>query len=82
MKYPIIPASLLAAALVVTGCEQEGPLERAGEDLDDAMEEMAEGLERNEGPVERAGERVDDAVEEMGERLERAGENIQGATSR
>lgn len=74
-------ALTLGALLALTGCEQEGPLERAGEDLDEAMEEMAEGLERNEGPAERAGERIDEAMEEMGERMERAGEEIQAGTS-
>lgn len=44
-------------AVVITGCEQEGPAEEAGEKIDNAMEDTGEA-------IEDAGENVQDAAEE------------------
>lgn len=42
-----LSAALLAGALMVTlsACEQDGPLEDAGEEIDDAAEDAGEGIE-------------------------------------
>jgi len=42
MKYI---ALLLIAFALLTGCEQQGPLEEAGESMDDAAEEMGDAVE-------------------------------------
>jgi hypothetical protein len=55
------------ALMAATGCEQEGPAERAGAKLDEAMED---GRNNIEDAVERAG----DAVEEAGDKIENASE--------
>lgn len=73
-------ASFSLAILLLSGCEREGPAERAGEQMDEA----AEGTRRvvpGEGPVERAGKEVDDAVEAAGDKIEDAGDKIERETN-
>ena len=43
----IIVAALFAGILMITqtGCEQEGPLEEAGEEVDDKIEETGDAIE-------------------------------------
>ncbi len=36
---------VLLFAFCLAACEQEGPAERAGEEMDEAVEETAEGIE-------------------------------------
>ncbi len=47
-----------AFVLVLVGCEKQGPLERVGEEVDEAVEDV-----RNGG--ETVGNKVDDAVDEV-----------------
>jgi hypothetical protein len=61
IRATMIATSLLAA-LLLAGCEREGPMERAGEQIDESAAE--------------AGEKVDEAAENAGEKLEEAGEEI------
>jgi hypothetical protein len=64
-----IRAALVASALLasISGCQkQEGPLERAGKQVDEA--------------VEQAGKDVDKAAEKAGEQVEKAGDSIRDAT--
>jgi hypothetical protein len=63
-------------AITLGGCEREGPAERAGEKVDQAVEDLGKA----EGPAERAGEKADKAVDEAGEALEEAGEKVREAT--
>ncbi|MGD2082057.1 MAG: hypothetical protein PVF91_03775 [Chromatiales bacterium] len=51
-----------AAILGIAGCEQEGPAEKAGKQIDQAMEESAESLE--------------EATDEVGGKLEEAGDEL------
>jgi hypothetical protein len=51
-------------SVVLPGCEREGPMERAGERADEAVEETKDAVTKD-GPMERAGERVDETVEDM-----------------
>lgn len=54
------------AVTVVAGCEQ-GPAERAGEKIDDAVDRLT-----GQGPAEKAGERIDEATEKLGQRIDAA----------
>ena len=46
MSYKLFLAALVAAlTLGLAGCEKEGPMERAGEKLDDAAEKVEEAAE-------------------------------------
>ncbi len=50
--------------VTMLGCERQGPMERAGERADEAVEDARDAFTRD-GPMERAGERVDDAVDSI-----------------
>jgi predicted small lipoprotein YifL len=60
-------AALAMTALLValSGCEQKGPAEEAGEKIDEA--------------VGQVGENMDNAAEQAGEQMEKAGEAVQDA---
>lgn len=49
----------------VSGCEKEGPMEKAGEKIDNS--------------VEKAGDKVSDTMEKAGDKIEEGGEKIQEA---
>lgn len=59
---------LLAAALAavmwanVSGCQEKGPAEKAGEKIDEAAEKIGDALDPK-GPAEKAGEKIDDALD-------------------
>lgn len=66
-------AKVLIAAIAVcgfglVGCYEEGPAERAGEDVDRA--------------TERAGEKMEDATDRAADRMEDAGDKIEDETRR
>lgn len=66
-----IRTALVMTALLATlsGCQkQEGPAEKAGQKIDNA--------------VTKSGEKIDEAKEKLGETLEKAGENMQDAAKR
>lgn len=54
-------ALLSASVLVGTGCETQGPAEKAGERAGQAVDNAADAL-NPKGPMEKAGEKVDNAV--------------------
>lgn len=59
MRFAIL-ASLISSAALLTACS-DGPAENAGEDIDDAVEEVT-GEEQS--TFEDAGEEVDEATDE------------------
>ena len=60
--FAIIRSFLLAivfgAAVVITGCDDQGPAEEAGEKVDETVEDAGEALED-------AGEEAEDAAEDL-----------------
>jgi hypothetical protein len=60
--YNGIVAAILAGLMLtgLSGCEQEGPAERAGKAVDEAIEDTGEA-------IEDAQEKVEDAIEEREE---------------
>ena len=74
MTRTILLALTLTGALCLSGCpEEQGPLESAGEALDEAAEgakEMVEDAIEEPGPLERAGEAIDDAAKDAKETLD------------
>ncbi len=55
-----------ALAASLTACGQRGEAEKAGEKIDEAVEETKEGAEDlfdKDGPAEETGEKVDDALD-------------------
>ena len=41
----ILSALLATASLGIVGCERDGPLENAGEEIDDAVDDVADEIE-------------------------------------
>ncbi len=60
-------------ALAAGGCREEGRAERAGRELDEAVEKLRHG---DEGALERAGRKIDEAVEDVEEAVDEAREDV------
>ena len=60
--HKILLASLPAIVLGVGACEDKGPAESAGQEINQAVEK-AEGAVDPQGPAESAGEKIDETVE-------------------
>jgi len=54
---------VMGFALVGVGCEREGAVEKAGKQVDKAVEDVKDKI-NPEGPVEKAGKKIDKAVED------------------
>ena len=54
---------VMVGALLGVGCKPEGPVEKAGKQVDQAVEGVKDKI-NPEGPVEKAGKKVDQAVED------------------
>ena len=65
MNFRILWAALAAtAALGMAACEKQGPVERAGEEVDEAVDTIKNGGE------ESTANKVDDALDEAREAVE------------
>lgn len=64
MKLNALLAAVAALGFAGLGaCSQEGSSEKAGEDMDSAIEEATQGeINRGDGPLENAGEAIDQAT--------------------
>lgn len=71
-RYSKIFLALLLALSVglLAGCEDQGPAEEAGENVDEAVEEAGDMMEE-------AGENVEDTVEDAGDEMEEAAEEAE-----
>lgn len=56
MKMTTVMLMFAGSLAVLAGCEQEGPAERAGENVDEGVERTGEG-------IDRAGENIQDAAD-------------------
>lgn len=61
LKKTLLSASGLLVCLALVGCEQKGPMEKAGENLDRAGQNAADAI-NPKGPAEKAGQNVDKAL--------------------
>jgi hypothetical protein len=65
MNLRVVWAALAAtAAIGVVGCEKQGPVERAGEEVDEAVDTIKHGGE------ESTANKVDDALDEARDAVE------------
>ena len=71
MRVKIIAASLIAAGVLAACDTHEGPMEEAGESIDEAVDEM-------DGP-DTLGESVEEAADETADAIEDAADDIDGA---
>lgn len=58
----LVVLAVSAAAVTFMACGKRGDGEKAGEKLDDAMDQSKDVFEKD-GPMEKAGEKVDHAVD-------------------
>ena len=59
-------AVALLSLLIASGgaaCRKKGPAERAGEEIDDAVERAKDAIDPK-GPAEKAGEKIDKAFDD------------------
>jgi len=79
-----LPLLLAVPFLVLAGCSDKGPAEKAGQSIDKAVEDVREKIDP-QGPAESAGEKIDNAIDSMKEAFdndgpaENAGEKIDEA---
>ncbi len=72
---------LLFGVILLVGCENQGPAEQAGENIDNAARNVQDAV-TPPGPVEKAGQSVDNAAEGVKDAVtpdgpvEKAGENV------
>lgn len=59
---------LIPISMFLLACEKQGPLERAGEEIDEAVEDIKAG-------GETTGNKIDDAIDETRKDIEDAVEN-------
>ena len=59
----MIGTFFMASTVFITGCVQKGPAQRAGENIDRAVENMQDVIDPP-GPVEKAGRDLDRAIED------------------
>ena len=57
----VLAASALLISVAIVGCEQKGPMEKAGEGVDNAGKDLKNAVDQR-GPMEKAGDKVDEAV--------------------
>jgi hypothetical protein len=68
--------ALLTSLLIAQGCDNKGPAERAGEDVDRAMQDLRDKA-NGAGSAQEAGRALDDARETSGEKIEQLGKALQ-----
>lgn len=69
LLWPVLLATTLGAGLA--GCEKKGPVEQAGEEVDEAIDTMKRGGE------ESTRNKVDDAMDEAREGAEDTADELQ-----
>jgi hypothetical protein len=60
----LIGIALLALAFANAGCEQKGPAERAGENIDQAASELRDGAADIRDKAEETTDKIADALEQ------------------
>ena len=60
----VISAFFAATTLLITGCVQKGPAQRAGENIDRAVENMKDAIDPP-GPAQKAGRSLDRAIDNV-----------------
>ena len=61
VKLTGLALSLAWAVALLTGCESKGPAQRAGENVDQGVQNVKDAV-NSPGPVEKAGRSVDKAL--------------------
>lgn len=65
MTRALSTATLVLFGLGLGACSKEGPAERAGEKIDNAVEETSESID---SAIENTGDKIEDAADKMEEK--------------
>lgn len=63
MKKLLILSVCAISIVAFVSCKKKGPAEKAGEKMDEAIENVKDSI-NPKGPVEKVGEKIDDALGE------------------
>jgi len=83
-KILCVTGIALGMMFMITACEKEGPAEKAGEKIDQAIEKTQETVEdkmTTQGPAEKAGEKIDETVDAAEEKAKEAKKNVKEAVN-
>lgn len=84
-KVLIVPV-LFFMAIAMASCSDEGPAERAGKKVDEAVEETGDTFrkagEKVDETVDETKDKMKEAAEETGDILEKAGDKIEEAADK
>lgn len=64
MRNSLLIPLFATLALCATGCEKEGPAEKAGEHIDEAMDDVKDAADSAGDQLQEAGQEVKEAAEE------------------
>lgn len=70
MKISLVPALLCASVLLLAACEKKGPMETAGEKLDEAGRTLKNGGEKTPGDT------INDAAHDVKKDVEKAADDV------
>jgi predicted small lipoprotein YifL len=70
LKKILVSTLLCAAVLLFTGCEKKGPMETAGEKVDEAARTIKNGGEKTPG------DKVNDAANDVKKDVEKAADDV------
>lgn len=70
MKISMVPALLCASVLLLSACEKKGPMESAGEKLDEAGRTLKNGGEKT--PADK----INDAASDVRKDVEKAADDV------
>lgn len=70
----LLMAAAAALSFFLAACDQ-GPAERAGEDVDEAIEDATDEPTLEDGPAERAGEAAEGAADDAADAVDEARDN-------
>lgn len=61
--------AILATGLLA-GCEKKGPMEKAGENIDEAIDDTKDGLKDLGDGTDSVGEKIEEGLEDLGDKAE------------
>ena len=68
MRRTALAIAIVSLALGTTACPEKGPMEKAGEKIDETVDKMTHP---GEGTMEKAGRKTDEAVEDAKDAIEK-----------
>ena len=65
----LLTCMIITVSIGLIGCQQKGPVEQAGERIDEVIDNVAEGSAplKEKGTMEKMGQSIDDSIKENAE---------------